>query len=281
MIKLGGPVFSADDDPKMLAKAHKAKGYTAAYVPPVSVGDKPRLKEIREAFKAEDIILAEVGYWGNITDTDDDERKKNINELTDALFIAEEVGAVCAIDIFGSYIHGHGTSAFTKKNFSNDAFDDAVDIARLLIDTVKPKTAFFAYEIFQFNIVDSPETIEKLIKAVDRKQFGAHLDLANLINCPRAYYSSGEIMRDCIKRFGNKIVAAHIKDVKMKEPALSVSFEEVIPGEGNLDIKTFISEIHKLPRDIPFMMEHLSSKEEYDKSAAHIRKCAFEEGIIL
>jgi len=187
-------------------------------------------------------MLAEVGYWENITDTDEATRKHNLECLTNALYLAEEVGARCAVDIFGSYVHGNGNSRFTAKNFSDDAFSDAVDIARLLIDTVKPKTAYFAYEIFPFNVVDCPEMIEKLIYAVDRKQFGVHLDLVNLINCPRAYFSSGDIMRDCVKRFGDRIIAAHVKDIKLKEPAISVILEEVVAGTGRYDTQLRVRE---------------------------------------
>ena len=34
-------------------------------------------------------------------------------------------------------------------------------------------------------VIDSTDMVVKLIKAVDRKQFGVHLDVVNLVNCPR------------------------------------------------------------------------------------------------
>ena len=294
MIRFGGPIFEANikaagageshgaqGDPYAIAKAHKMKGYTAGYAPKVSLDDKERIREIKKAFASENIMIAEVGYWDNVTDTDEATRKRNMGRLTDAFYLAEELGAKCAVDIFGSYVHGNGNSKFVAKNFSEDAFADAVDIARLLIDTVKPKTAYFTYEIFPFNIVDSPEMLEKLIKAVDREKFGVHLDLCNLINGPRAYFSSGDIMRDCVKRFGDRIVAAHVKDIKLKEPAVSVILEEVLPGTGGIDMRAFIRKTHRLPQEVPFMMEHLSSEAEYDKAAEYIRKCASEENIVI
>ena len=281
MIRFGGRVFTSAADPREIAKLHKSKGYTAANVPKTPLEDKEKIRAVREAFAAENIMLAEVGYWENLVDIDEAARKSNMENMTKALYLAEEVGARCAVDTFGSYVRGKGNQKFSGKNFSDDAFADAVDIARSLIDTVKPKTAYFTYEMFPFNVVDSPEMIEKLIRAVDREMFGVHLDLCNLINCPRAYFSSGDIMRDCVKRFGNKIVSAHVKDIKLREPAISVILEEVMPGEGGIDMHAYIREIHKLPFDIPFMMEHLQTEEEYDRAAAYIRKCAREENIII
>ena len=66
----------------------------------------------------------------------------------------------------------------------------------------------------------------------------------------------------------------------MKEPAISVILEEVVAGTGGIDMHTFIREIHRLPQEIPFLMEHLSC-EQYDQAAAYIRKCALEENIMI
>jgi sugar phosphate isomerase/epimerase len=294
MLRLGGPVFMANEkaaaageshgaagDPVLLARKHKEKGFTAAYVPQIDVKDRELIKATREAFEKEHIILAEAGYWENIMDTDAESRAFHRARQMEALYLAEDLGAVCSLNIFGSYCHGNGNSRHTALNFTEEAFEAAVEMARYFIDTVKPKTAFFTYEMFPFDITDTPENIERLIKAVDRKQFAVHLDLVNLVNSPRAYFSSGEIAKDCIRRFGNRIVSCHVKDIKMKEPSISVILEEVISGTGNLDLKTFMRQIEGLSRPIPFMMEHLKSETEYDTAAAHIRKIGKELGISL
>jgi sugar phosphate isomerase/epimerase len=294
MIRLGGPVFmakekaagageshSAQGDPVLLARKHKEKGFTAAYVPKIDIKDTAMIKATREAFNKEGIILSEAGYWENIMDTEAASRTFHRDRQVETLALAEELGALCSLNIFGSYCHGNGNSQHKALNFTEEAFDDAVDMARYFIDTVKPKTAFFAYEVFPFDIIDTPENIERLIKAVDRRQFGAHLDLANLINSPRAYFSSGDIARECVRRFGDRIISCHVKDIKMKEPSISVILEEVVSGTGNLDLKTFMRQIEGLSRPVPFMMEHLRDEAEYDIAAANIRKTGKELGITL
>jgi sugar phosphate isomerase/epimerase len=296
MLRLGGPIFldseakaggvaqshgAVADDPVMLAKVHKAKGYTAAYAPNVKINETEKIRDIRKAFEAEDIMIAEVGYWENLLDLDPETRKKHRNEMLESLAVAEELGACCVVGLAGSYCHGIAPSAHKAENFSDEAFDEAVEMARYFIDEVKPKTTYLTYEVYQFGVVDTIANIEKLIKAVDRKQFGVHLDLTNFVNSPRTYWSSGDIMRECIKCFGDKIVAAHAKDVKMKDGSPSVILEEVLPGEGMLDIATCVRELDKLPQQIPYMMEHLNTEEEYDRAAAHIRNTAGNEGIII
>ncbi len=227
MLRFGGPIFKdTGDDIEALVQAHKDKGYTAAYAPNASLDQPDRIREIRRAFEKAGIMIAEVGYWDNLVDTDDATRKRNRQIMLDALALAEELGARCAVDIFGSYVHGPG-EVHAARNFAQEAFDEAVEMARYFIDEVKPRTAHFCYEIFPFNLVDSPEMIHKLIEAVDRPRFGVHMDLVNLINGPRAYWRSGDIIRECVRLFGDRIVSAHAKDIKMRGPSVSVILEEV------------------------------------------------------
>ena len=296
MIRFGAPVFvhptsmspgageshgATAADPVALARAHKLKGYTAAYAPQIDLADAALIRDYRTAFEREGVMIAEVGYWDNLIDNDQTTRAEHRRKMVDALALAEELGARCAVNIFGSYCHGNGNSVHVAKNFSQQAFDEAVEMARYFIDAVKPKCAFFTYEIFPFSVVDSPAEIARLITAVDRKQFGVHLDLVNLINSPRAYWNSGDIMRECSRLFADRIVAAHAKDVKLREPAISVILEEVMPGEGQLDIASFVSELHRLPHVVPLMLEHLNNEAEYDQAAAHYRTVAAASGIAL
>ena len=280
MLRFGGPVFTDASDPIALAMAHKAKGYTAAYAPPLKLADADGIRAYRQAFEAHDIMIAEVGFWRNMLDTDEPARRANRRSMAEALAVAEELGARCAVNLCGSYCRGD-SGTHTARNFSQEAFDEAVQMARSFIDEVKPRRAFLAYEIFPFNVVDSPQGIARLVQAVDRKQFGVHLDLANLINGPRAYWTSGDIMRECIRLFGDRIVSAHAKDIRMKTPSISVILEEVIAGTGMLDIAACLRELNQLPRVVPYMMEHLESQQQYDQAAAHIRSVAAAEGINL
>jgi len=48
---------------------------------------------------------------------------------------------------------------------------------------------------------------------------------------------------------------------------------EVLPGTGYLDYRVYLSELAKLD-NIPLMIEHLKSAEEYFQAAQHIRMVA-------
>ncbi|GAF88439.1 unnamed protein product, partial [marine sediment metagenome] len=88
-VRLGGPVFNAPDDPVELARAHRKLGYRAAFCPGVALEDKQKIAAIEKAFKAEDVVIAEVGVWVNIMHHDEAERKKNLDAVCRGLALAD------------------------------------------------------------------------------------------------------------------------------------------------------------------------------------------------
>src|SRR5436305_14089493 len=87
-IRLGGPIFLKSDDPRELAREHRRLGYSAAYVPAVKTSDTDRIRAIRAAFQAEDVVIAEVGAWKNMLDPDSQKRKENLEYVMDRMALA-------------------------------------------------------------------------------------------------------------------------------------------------------------------------------------------------
>src|SRR6476660_9777430 len=97
-IRLGGPIFLQSDDPVALAKEHRRLGYSAAYCPAATVNDADRIKAIRAAFAAENVVIAEVGAWKNMLDPDPQKRVEKLKYVTERLALADAVGAGCCVD---------------------------------------------------------------------------------------------------------------------------------------------------------------------------------------
>ena len=111
-------------------------------------------------------------------------------------------------------------------------------MARFLIDAVKPKRAKFALEMLQYGLPDSIDMTVKLIHAVDRPAFAAHLDPVNLILTPRQYWDTGALLREAFAKLGPWIVSCHAKDILLHHQA-ALHFDEVMIGEGQLDYRTY------------------------------------------
>ena len=276
-IRLGGPVFNTSDDPVELARAHRKLGYRAAFCPGVALEDKQKIAAIEKAFKAEDVVIAEVGVWINIMHHDEAGRKKNLDSVCRGLALADEVGALCCVDIAGSF-NPDRWDAPHPDNVSQKAMDMTVENIRYILDSVKPKRAKFVLEMMPWVIPDSPDSFLEIIEAVDDPGLAVHLDPVNLINSPRRYYGNKELLEECFEKLGKWIVSCHAKDSILAND-LTTHISETRPGTGGLDYKTYLRGLEALPQDAPLLIEHLGSAEEYDLAREHIFSVGAETGI--
>jgi sugar phosphate isomerase/epimerase len=264
-LRLGGPIFLKSDDPDELAREHRRLHYSSAYVPTVNLADTDKINAIRKAFAAQNVIIAEVGAWVNMLDQDPEKRRKNMAYVTDRLALAEAVGALTCVNIGGSYnpTHWDGPDA---RDLSNEYFDATVENCRKVIDAVKPKRSKFALEMMGWGLPDGPDSYLKFIKAIDRPAFGAHIDMANLINSPARYYANTALMNETFRKLGRWIVSSHAKDIVGKDG----HFGETMPGRGGLDYGTYLRNVTALPQEVPLLLEHLRTSEEYDEARQYV-----------
>jgi len=272
-IRLGAPVFKAPADPEQLALAHRSLGYRAAYCPGVRLNDTQRIRDIAAAFAKHDVVIAEVGRWVNLLDADPAKRAANLKTVTDGLALAEAIGALCCVDIAGSY-NPKAWDGPHPDNCSQKFFDESVENARKIIDAVKPKRARFCFEMMPWALPDSADSCLKLIKAVDRKAFAVHLDPCNLVNSHERFARTTDLLNECFDKLGPWIVSCHAKDITPDATIRDRGFREVTLGAGSLDYTTYLKRLAALPGEIPLMVEHMKNEEEYDKS----RRWLFELG---
>jgi sugar phosphate isomerase/epimerase len=277
-VRLGGPIFLDSTDPAALAREHRRLGYSAAYCPQIAtLRDPGLLQAIEKAFAAENVCISEVGAWKNMLDPDSEKRRQNLQYVVDRCALADAVGARCCVDIAGSY-NPDSWYGPDPKNLSHEFFDATVANCRHIIDTVKPTRTRFTIEMMGWNLPDTPDAYLELIRAVDRKAFGVHLDVCNGINSPRKFYENTAYIDECFRKLGPWIVSCHAKDLKWVVE-LNVHFLEVIPGRGQVDYKAYLRGLAALGRDTPLMLEHLSTAAEYDEGRAYIRKVGNQIGI--
>jgi len=277
-IRLGGPVFLKSDDPAELAKEHRRLGYAAAYCPQATAGDRDRIRAIREAFAAENVVISEVGAWKNILDPDPAKRAENLHYVIERMHLADEVGARCCVDIAGSFNPKiwYGPD---PKNLSPEFFDATVENCRKIIDEVQPKRSKFSIEMMPWSLPDGPATYLKLVRAVDRSAFGVHMDVCNAINSPERFYRNAEIITELFRTLGQWVLSCHAKDLNWVTSEYNVHFAEVIPGRGQIDYQTYLRALASAPVEAPLMLEHLKTAEEYAEGAAYIRRMGAAAGV--
>jgi sugar phosphate isomerase/epimerase len=278
-VRIGAPTYFSDADPEAWAKNAREQRYRAVYAPNVSLNDADRIKAFRDAAERHDLVIAEVGRWVNLADADPEKRKANLATVTEGLALADELNARCCVDIAGS-MNPEAWDGQHPKNVSDEFFDLAVENARKIIDAVNPKRAVFTFEMMGWAIPDTPDSYLRLLKAIDRKGFGVHLDVCNMINSPDKFWNNTRLINEAFDKLGPWIASAHAKDVRWQRAA-NIHFVECALGDGEVDYVTYLNRMATLPNDVPLMVEHMRDHAEYLKCRDHLFKVASEAQVAL
>jgi sugar phosphate isomerase/epimerase len=268
-VRLGGPLFEPFEDPDQWVEQLGRLGYRAAYCPVAPGADEQLIVAYENAARKHDIVIAEVGAWSNLLSRDRGEAGEAMKKCIDGLALADQIGARCCVNISGSRNSEYWAGPH-PDNLSDDTFDLVVENTRKIIDAVKPQRTHFALEAMPWSFPDSAESYLQLIKAVDRERFGVHLDPVNMITSVRAYFGNSDLIREMFSILGPWIRSCHAKDITLRQDNYIPQLDELRPGLGNLDYVVYLQELAKL-QDIPLMMEHLNSAEEYGLAASYIQ----------
>ena len=277
-MRLGGPVFGEHETPDQWVAEVQTLGYRAAYC--ALDADEPDdvLRAYASAARDNDIVIAEVGAWSNPLSPDAETRAAALEKCKKSLALAEAVGARCCVNIAGS--RGEKWDGPCAGDLTAETFEMIVETVRETIDDVRPSGTFYTLETMPWMYPDSADAYVSLLKAVDRPSFAVHFDPVNLICSPQRYFNNAEIIREFVAKLGPHIRSCHAKDMLLQD-RLTVHLDELRPGCGELDYRTYLSELARLPEDVPLMLEHLPHAAEYAAAADYIRRIAAEEEIDL
>lgn len=271
-LRLGGPLFASIRDPDTWISALKKEGYTAAYCPVNPGADAYLIRDYKTAAALNGVLIAEVGAWSNPISPDTTTAKNALEKCISSLQLADEIGACCCVNISGSR-NAKQWAGPHPENLTEATFDLIVETTRKIIDAVKPSHTFYTLEAMPWSYPDSTDAYLRLIRAIDRERFAVHLDPVNFVTSPQILYRNREMIRDAFQRLGPWIKSCHAKDVTILENTDLPHLNEIRPGLGLLDYRTYLAELSRF-RDVPLMLEHLKTAEEYADAAGYIRGVA-------
>ena len=278
-IRLGGPVFNEYKNPDEWIEALHSAGFTAAYCPVDPSATSDEINSYREAARKAGIIISEVGTWSNPISPDEREKKAAMEKCIAGLKLADEIGASCCVNISGSRNREKWAGPH-MENLSDETFEMVVESTRKIIDAVKPTRTWFTLEAMPWAFPYSADSYLRLIRAIDREQFAVHLDPVNMITSPEVYFNNANMLKECFTKLGPYIRSCHAKDIIINEEIYTPHLDELRPGLGKLDYGVFLTELAKLD-NVPLMMEHLDTDEEYRQAAGYIRSVASKKGLSI
>lgn len=260
--------------PEEWAAKHKALGLKCVNFPVDYLsGEETYMAYKREADKA-GLMIAEVGVWRNTLAADPAERSKWIDYAIGQLRMAEQIGAACCVNVLGTP-YGPRWDGGYRQNFSEELWTMAVGMIRQIIDAVQPQHTKYCIESMPWMVPSSPDEYLRLIEAVDRPQFGTHLDVVNMITSPERYFFNDRFLEECFTKLKGTIVSCHMKDVRLREE-YTFQLQECACGEGALDLSLYARLATNENPCMPMIIEHLDTDEEYEQSVRYVQQITAE-----
>lgn len=277
-MRFGGFIFKKWTSPEEWAQAALDAGYSAVYFPVNYQADQKIIDGYKDAAKAADLVICEIGVWNNLLAGDPGERKANLDYAVHQLELADYVQANCCVNIAGSY--SAQWDGPHRDNLTRRAFDEIVQITQTIIDRVNPKHTAYSLEPMPWMYPDSADSYVELIRAIDRRGFAAHLDPVNVICSPQLYYRNGDVIREWFDKLGPSIRSCHAKDIRLSGK-LTVHLDECRPGTGELDYEAYLSCMAKLDDRVCLMLEHMTEESDYIEATRHLKALAGRMNISL
>ncbi|MCQ2241674.1 sugar phosphate isomerase/epimerase [Treponema sp.] len=256
--------------PEDWAEKHVVLGLKCVNFPVTFDQGREKYMAYKNAADKAGLKIAEVGVWRNTLAADPAERKKWIDFAVGQLKMADEIGALCAVNVAGTP-HGLRWDGGYRENFSRKTWDEIVSMIQEIIDRAEPKNAKYSIESMPWMVPTGPDEYLKLMKDVNRPQFAAHLDVVNMITSPQRYFFNDDFLRECFDKLHGKILSCHLKDIRLKEE-YTFQLQECACGEGSLDINLFAELATKENPEMPMIIEHLNTDEEYIASIRYVQK---------
>ncbi len=275
-MRIGGGIEKPYSNPQEWYEWVKQLGYRAVLAPVDHTAAAGERLAYVECAREHDLIIGEVGIWRNPISPNAEEAKTAKEYAKAQLAFADEIGANCCVNIVGS--RGELWDGFDEENDTEETYTMIVDSIREIIDAVKPVRTFYSIEPMPWMVPDSPDEYLKLLKDVDRKELGVHLDFVNMINCPKRYVHRNAFIEECFNKLGPYIKSIHGKDVIM-ENQYTTLIHEVMPGKGTIDYQKVARLCERLGPDTPLYVEHLPDFESYRQAAGYVREQAALAGV--
>lgn len=256
------------NSPQEWAMKHRALGCKAVVFPVDCNADSKLIAEYKDAAVNEDLTIAEVGIWKNVLAADKEERLDAVNYAVRQLRLADHIGAKCCVNITGTP-HGPRWDGGYADNYSTETWKLIVESIQSIIDTVQPKHTKLVIETMPWMVPSDPDEYLRLIEAVDRDALGVHLDIVNMINCPKRYFFAQEFMLECFDKLKGRICSCHLKDVLLLEE-YTFKLRESACGKGTMPLEDYARLASTEDPQMPMIIEHLHSDEEYVESLHYV-----------
>jgi sugar phosphate isomerase/epimerase len=141
-------------------------------------------------------------------------------------------------------------------------------IREVVLPVLEPINGRIAFEPFFLHVFGTVELAKQVLAPFPANRVGLVLDPPNFIS-PALYPKREAEMRRLFRELGDRVHVVHFKDMKFNAKTQTVDLPG--PGGGEMNYPLFISEIRKLKRPLPCIIEHIKPEPaELSKTKAWV-----------
>jgi sugar phosphate isomerase/epimerase len=130
-------------------------------------------------------------------------------------------------------------------------------IREVVLPILDPIGGRVAFEPYFPHVLGTVELAKEALAPFPVRHVGLLLDPPNLIT-PALYPRRDEEMRRTFRELGGRVHLVHLKDMKLNATGQSVDLPG--PGGGGMNYPLLVSELRKLNRPLPCIIEHIKAE---------------------
>jgi sugar phosphate isomerase/epimerase len=162
-------------------------------------------------------------------------------------------------------------------NHTPETFDRLIASLRQVSAVAQAEGVILAIEGHVLSPLDSAARVAELLAAVASPVLKFNVDPVNFIGTVRDAHDTQRVVNELFDTLGPATVAGHAKDCRLGD-ALVMHVEEVVPGDGTLDLGLFLRRFQACCPGGYLLIEHLPD-EKIPRARAAV--CRVAEGVGL
>jgi sugar phosphate isomerase/epimerase len=279
-VRLGG-YYSAEraDDLDALCEPLDRHGLSAIPAP-VRLAEMP--DEECVAFGAaateRDLVIGEAGMWDNLMCPDPVLQAQRIERVRTLLRKADLMGCRCVVSLVGSPDDSDLPLAPDPMLLTKEGADAFREIVLRILDGLELARTRYAIEPWRTSFFFEPEAIAEFLASVGHPTLALHLDLVNMVD-RRDYFDTAGLAERTFALLSDRIVGAHLKDLRWDPEYMALRWDEVLVGDGVMDYPALLRGLTALDADLTCLCEHLPTEADYGQNFARLHRAAGSAGL--
>lgn len=226
-----------------------------------------------EAARSLGLVIGETGMWENLMTADPARRAARIERVRTLLRKADLMGCGCVISLVGSGDPSDSMMAPDPTMLTPQGAAAFRGVVLRILDGLELEHTVYAIEPWRTSFFYQPEDIRAFLDDVGHPRVRLHLDLVNMVS-RRSYFDTAGLAERTFALLSDRIAGAHLKDLRWIHEHMQIRWDEVMVGDGVMDLEAYLGGLAGLDPDLPCFCEHLASEAEYAESYTRLHAVA-------